>query len=173
MYYETDFPSLNVSRYRKRTYRMLSSHAQNRRMIFLILYLTYICAGIISILPGPTLSLLAANTGVPLEVAGWIFTSSATGFMLGVVIAGIISQRFGPKYVLMSGLAIMSCSGVVTPLTRDFSLLLSAQFVQGIGFGFLDVTVSMIVALTFGNAHTDGHIEKPETRSEEHTSELQ
>ena len=131
---------------------MLSSHAQSHRMIFLILYLAYICTGIISILPGPTLSLLAANTGVPLEVAGWIFTSSATGFMLGVVIAGIISQRFGPKYVLMSGLAIMSCSGVVTPLTRDFSLLLGAQFVQGIGFGFIDVTISMIVALTFGNA---------------------
>ncbi len=131
---------------------MLSSHAQNRRMIFLILYLTYICAGIISILPGPALSLLAANTGIPLEIAGWIFTSSATGLMIGVIVAGIISQRFGPKYVLMSGLAIMSCTGIITPLTRDFSLLLGAQFVQGVGFGFLDVTISMIVALTFGNA---------------------
>ena len=62
---------------------MLSSHVQNRRMIFFILYLTYICAGIISIFPGSTLSLLAANTGVPLEIAGWIFTSSATGSWLG------------------------------------------------------------------------------------------
>ncbi len=131
---------------------MHSDHVHNHRMIFLILYLTYISAGIISILPGPTLPLLASNTRVPLEVAGWIFTSSATGFMAGVLIAGIISQRFGPKYVLMSGLAIMSCTGFVTPMTREFSLLLSAQFMQGIGFGCLDVTVSMIVALTFGKA---------------------
>jgi fucose permease len=131
---------------------MFSGQTQNRRMIFLILYLTYICVGIISILPGPTLPLLASNTGVPIEVAGWIFTTSATGFMVGVLIAGIVSQRFGPKYVLMSGLAIMSCAGIVTPMTREFSLLLGVQFVQGIGFGFLDVTISMIVALTFGEA---------------------
>src|SRR5579859_648564 len=99
---------------------MLSSHAQNRRMIFLILYLTYICAGIISILPGPTLPLLATNTGVPLEIAGWIFTTSATGFMVGVVIAGLVSQRFGPKYVLLSGLVIMAASGIATPLAHAF-----------------------------------------------------
>ncbi len=131
---------------------MFSGQTQNRRMIFLILYITYICVGIIGILPGPTLPLLASNTGVPIEVAGWIFTTSATGFMVGVLIAGIVSQRFGPKYVLMSGVAIMSCTGIVTPMTREFSLLLGAQFVQGIGFGFLDVTISMIVALTFGKA---------------------
>jgi fucose permease len=128
---------------------MLSGHVQNRRMIFAILYLAYICVGIISILPGPTLPLLAANTGVSLAVAGWIFTSSATGFMLGVVIAGIICQKFGPKYVLMSGLAIMACSAIVTPLASQFSLLLGTQFVQGIGFGFLDVTISITVALVF------------------------
>ncbi len=128
---------------------MLSGHVQNRRMIFAILYLSYICVGIIGILPGPTLPLLAANTGVSLAVAGWIFTSSATGFMLGVVIAGVISQKFGPKYVLMSGLAIMACTGVVTPLASQFSLLLGTQFVLGMGFGFLDVAISITVALVF------------------------
>jgi fucose permease len=131
---------------------MHSNRVLNHRLIFVILYLTYICAGIISILPGPTLPLLAANTGVPLEIAGWIFTTSATGFMVGVVIAGLVSQRFGPKYVLMSGLVIMAGSGIATPLAHTFSLLLIAQFIQGIGFGFLDVTISMIVGLVFADA---------------------
>ena len=131
---------------------MHSNRVHNRRLIFIILYLTYICVGIISILPGPTLPLLAANTNVPLEIAGWIFTSSATGFMIGVVIAGIVSQRFGPKYALLSGLAIMATSGLATPMAHAFSLLLIAQFVQGIGFGFLDVTISMIVGLVFADA---------------------
>src|SRR5947209_19020657 len=107
---------------------MQSNRVLNRRLIFTRLYLTYICAGVISILPGPTLPLLAANTGVPLEIAGWIFTTSATGFMVGVVIAGLVSQRFGPKYVLMSGLIIMAGSGIATPLAHAFSLLLIAQF---------------------------------------------
>jgi len=131
---------------------MFSGKTQNHRMIFLILYITYICVGIIGILPGPTLPLLASNTGITIEVAGWIFTTSAIGFMVGVLIAGIASQRFGPKYVMMTGVVIMSCTGIVTALTREFSLLLGAQFMQGVGFGFLDVTISMIVALTFGKA---------------------
>jgi len=36
--------------------------ALNRRLLFYTLYLAYISAGIISILPGPTLSLLAMHS---------------------------------------------------------------------------------------------------------------
>jgi len=118
-------------------------------MIFVILYLTYICAGIIIILPGPTLPLLAAHTGVALDVAGWAFTTSATGFMLGVILAGMINARFGPKVVLMGGLSIMVVSSIVTPLTHSYWLLLVAQFVQGVGLGFLDVSINIAVQLIF------------------------
>jgi fucose permease len=121
----------------------------NPRLIFIILYLTYICASMISILVGPTLPLLAANTGVPLDVAGWAFATSAFGFLSGVILAGIISARFGPKTVLLSGLFIMAISSLVTPLTHSYWLLLLAQFVQGMGFGFLDVSINVTVQLVF------------------------
>src|ERR1700738_1174629 len=101
---------------------MHSRLVQNRRLIFYILYLAYICAGIVSILPGPTLPLLAAHTGVPLDVAGLAFTSSATGFMFGVAIAGIMSARFGPKAALMSGMVIMAISAIATPRANLFSV---------------------------------------------------
>jgi fucose permease len=130
---------------------MRSNLMQNRRLIFYMLYLAYICVGIIGILPGPTLPLLAAHTGVSLDVVGWIFTSSATGFMCGVAFAGIISAKFGPKPVVLSGLAIMAISGLVTARANLFSLLLATQFVQGIGFGFLDVSINMTVTLVFAD----------------------
>ena len=126
-----------------------STSQGKRRLLFYTLFLAYICAGIVSILPGPTLPLLAQHTGVALAVAGWAFTSGATGFMLGVAIAGVMIGRIGPKYVLMSGLAIMACTGIVTPWTHLFLLLLAAQFVAGIGFGFLDVSINIIVTLSF------------------------
>jgi fucose permease len=126
-----------------------STSQSKRRLLFYSLFLAYICAGIVSILPGPTLPILAQHTGVALAVAGWAFTSGATGFMLGVAIAGVMIGRIGPKYVLMSGLAIMACTGIVIPWTHLFLLLLAAQFVAGIGFGFLDVSINIIVTLSF------------------------
>ena len=126
-----------------------STSQGKRRLRFYTLFLAYICAGIVSILPGPTLPILAQHTGVALAVAGWAFTSGATGFMVGVAITGMMIGRMGPKYVLMSGLAIMTCAGIVIPWTHLFLLLLAAQFVAGIGFGFLDVSINIIVTLSF------------------------
>jgi fucose permease len=126
-----------------------STRQSKRRLLFYTLFLAYICTGIVSILPGPTLPILAEHTGVALAVAGWAFTSSATGFMLGVVIAGVMIGRIGPKYVLMSGLVIMASTGIVTPWTHLFLVLLAAQFVSGIGFGFLDVSINITVTLSF------------------------
>jgi fucose permease len=128
---------------------MHSSLRQNRRLLFYTLFLAYICAGIISILPGPTLPLLAMHAGVPLAIAGWAFTSSATGFMLGAFIAGIVGSRSNAKYALMAGLGIMACAGIVTAWTHSFLLLLAAQFLMGLGFGFLDVSINVIVSLSF------------------------
>src|SRR5438132_11073755 len=102
---------------------------QNRRLLFYTIYLAYICVGIIGILPGPTLPILAEHTGVALDVAGWIFTVSAIGFIVGVAVAGLMSQKFGPKYAFISGLVIMASGGIVTSLTHSFWLLLIAQFV--------------------------------------------
>ncbi len=126
-----------------------STSQSKRRLLFYTLFLAYICAGIVSILPGPTLPILAQHTGVALAVAGWAFTSSATGFMLGVAIAGVMIGRIGPKYILMSGLVIMACTSIVTPWTHVFPVVLAAQFVSGIGFGFLDVSINIIVTLSF------------------------
>jgi fucose permease len=126
------------------------STSQNKRhLLFYTLFLAYICAGIVSILPGPTLPILAQHTGVTLAVAGWVFTASATGFMLGVAIAGVMMGRIGPKYVLMSGLVIMACMGLLTARTHVFPVLLAAQFISGTGFGFLDVSINIIVTLSF------------------------
>lgn len=121
----------------------------NRRLLFFTLFLAYISVGIISILPGPTLSLLAGHTGIPLDVAGWLFTASASGFVIGVMIAGLLTAILRPKYLLMIGVSLMAVTAVITPWTHLFPLLLTAQFISGIGFGFVDVSINITVALAF------------------------
>jgi fucose permease len=124
---------------------------QSRRLLFFTLFLAYIGAGVISILPGPTLLILAQHTNVPLDIAGWSFTASSIGFALGVLCAGFFSGKIAPKYLLMAGLAIMATFGTVIPLTHLFPLLIASQFIMGIGFGFIDVSINIIVALSFAD----------------------
>jgi len=121
----------------------------NRRILFYSLFLAYISAGIISVLPGASLLLLAENTHVSLAIAGSSFTLSAFGFIIGVLIAGLFSTRLNSKYILMGGLGLMSLSGVITPVTHSFSVLLIAQLVKGVGFGMIDVSINTIVTLAF------------------------
>ena len=121
----------------------------SRRLLFYTLYLAYIAAGIISILPGPTLSLLAAHTRVSLEQGSWIFTSSASGFAVGALSAGVMGRWVSPKLVLMTGLLLMGGTGLITPFTHSFTLLLVSQFTKGWGFGLIDVSINILSTLAF------------------------
>jgi len=121
----------------------------NRHLLFYTLYLAYIAAGALSILPGPTLPLLAQHTGVSLDKAGWMFTALSAGFAIGVMIAGLFTKRLSPKSILMLGLVLMATNSIITPWTHLFSLLLASQFLMGIGFGFLDVSINILVSLSF------------------------
>lgn len=120
-----------------------------RRLLFYTLFLAYISAGIISVLPGASLLLLAENTHVSLAIAGSSFTLSAFGFIIGVLIAGLFSTKLNSKYILIWGMGLMSLAGVITPVTHSFSVLLIAQLIKGIGFGLIDVSINTIVTLAF------------------------
>src|SRR5256886_5072207 len=121
----------------------------NRHLLFYTLFLAYICAGIISVLPGASLLLLAENTHVSLAIAGSSFTLSALGFIIGVLIAGLFSTKLNSKYILMGGIGLMSLAGAITPVTHSFSVLLITQLIKGVGFGLIDVSINTIVTLAF------------------------
>jgi FHS family glucose/mannose:H+ symporter-like MFS transporter len=121
----------------------------NRRLLFYTLYLAYIGGGIMSILPGPTLSLLANNTHVSTAVAGWIFTAGAGGFALGVLLTGALAGKVRPKTILMAGLSLMAIASMIIPLTSQFPVLLATALCKGIGFGALDVSINILMTLAF------------------------
>jgi len=99
--------------------------------------------------PRIPLPLLAARTGVSLAQGSWIFTGSATGFAAGALLAGVLGRWLSPKTVLMAGLVLMAVTGMVTPLTHSFPILLVSQFTKGLGFGVLDVSINILMTLAF------------------------
>jgi fucose permease len=121
----------------------------NRRLLFYTLYLAYIAGGIMSILPGPTLSLLAHNTHVSTAIAGWIFTAGAGGFALGVLFTGALAGKIHPKTILMAGMSLMAIGAIILPVTSQFPVLLATALCKGIGFGAVDVSINILMTLAF------------------------
>ena len=121
----------------------------NRRLLFYTLYLAYIAGGILSILPGPTLSLLARNTHVSTAIIGWIFTVGGGGFALGVLLTGVLARKIDPRTILMAGLLLMAIGAIIYPVTSQFSVLLICGFCKGVGFGALDVSINILMTLAF------------------------
>src|SRR5690242_11025345 len=106
----------------------------NRRLLFYTLFFAYIAGGILSILPGPTLPLLARNTGVSIATVGWIFTAGAGGFALGVLLTGALAGKIHPKTILMAGILLMAIAAIIYPVTPSFPVLLLTALCKGTGF---------------------------------------
>ena len=125
------------------------SSLPNRRLLLMTLGLTYIAIGMLGALPGASLIRLASNTHVSLEVAGSMFTISAFGSMLGIVLSGFLMRYIQPKYLLMLGLFFLGSGSITIALTSSFPVLLLGQMVIGLGFGFIDLSLNTMATLIF------------------------
>jgi fucose permease len=128
---------------------MRTRASSHRRLILLTLGLAYVALGMLGALPAASLIQLARNTHVSLEVAGFQFTVSSVGGMLGIIGCGILIRAITPKYLLLLGLCLLGSGSLATVLTREFSVLLLGQLAVGVAFGFIDISLNTIATLAF------------------------
>lgn len=64
-----------------------------------------------------------------------IITAYMFGFGLSQLLMGFLSDSYGRRRVLLGGLAVYSVAALLTAAASDFSVLLAARFVQGLGAG--------------------------------------
>jgi fucose permease len=128
---------------------MLERNFSQRQLILITLGLAYIALGMLGALPAVSLILLASNTHVSLGVAGSMFTVSSIGGMLGIILSGFLIRSVKPKYLLMLGLFCLGSGSMTIALTSSFPMLLLGQFVVGLAFGFIDISLNTIATLAF------------------------
>ncbi len=76
--------------------------------------------------------------------AGWAFSASLIGLMLGASGGGAIADRIGRRPVLVFSAIAFGLFSLATPLARGFEPLLAVRFLTGLGLGG---AMPMLIAL--------------------------
>jgi len=76
--------------------------------------------------------------------AGWAFSASLIGLMLGASGGGAIADRIGRRPVLVFSAVAFGLFSLATPLARGFEPLLAVRFLTGLGLGG---AMPMLIAL--------------------------
>ncbi|MFD7011944.1 MFS transporter [Rhodococcus jostii] len=112
-----------------------------------ICFATILADGYDLVLYGATLTKIKATPGweVSNQMAGLIGSLTLFGLMIGFMVAGPLSDRFGRRKVLITGVTWFSLASMVCALSVSPEMLGATRFITGIGLG---AVVPSAVAMT-------------------------
>jgi len=88
----------------------------------------------------------SAEFGLSAAMKGWAASSALIGCMLGAMLAGASSDRYGRKKVLLLSAVLFATSAVWCGLARSVGELALARIVAGIGIGIASMLSPMYIA---------------------------
>ena len=77
---------------------------------------------------------------------GWTASSALVGCMLGAAIAGVLSDRFGRKWVMVLSAFFFFVSAIGCGLSRTVTELIAARILGGMGIGIASMVSPMYIA---------------------------
>jgi MFS family permease len=84
----------------------------------------------------PLLPHYVSDLGLSKAAAGLLTAAYAAGTLLGSFPGGWLAARYGPKRATITGLVLMSVSGLAFGCGKHIAVLDAARFVQGVGGAF-------------------------------------
>ncbi len=144
------FQELAVTIYteEQREYRTMIEHQRqqplyrdpNLQIVFVVTLIAVMGVSSIS----PALPAIQAAFGISKPNVGLLIVVFTLPGVLFTPVLGVLADRIGRKNVLVPSLLLFGIAGSACALVRDFNLLLTLRFVQGIGaaaLGSLNVTI--------------------------------
>lgn len=108
-------------------------------------------------LVSPILSVYAATFSASATMAGMTITLFGIGRLMINLPAGLMSQRFGRRPLLIAGPFILLVGSVIAALANNLEVLVIARFIQGIGSGIY-MTVSSAAIATLASPGERGRL---------------
>lgn len=133
----------------------LSPLWRNSQIAVVVALNTFIMSGVG--LVSPILSVYAATFSASATMTGMIITLFGVGRLMVNLPAGLLSQRFGHRPLLIAGPLILVVGSVIAALADNLDVLLMARFLQGIGSGIY-MTVSSAAIATLAGAGERGRL---------------
>lgn len=107
-----------------------------------------LCVAFESVAVATAMPRAAAELG-GLSIYAWAFTLFVLGMVLSTVVAGRMSDRLGPVRPLALGVALFVVGLLVAGSARSMLVLVLARFVQGMGGGFINLCLMVVVSLVY------------------------
>jgi len=101
-----------------------------------VAFFTMIGVSIVS----PVIPDYALSFGVSYALAGLLVSGFGVARLFLDLPAGILSQRFGPRRFMLLGLGIIASSSMIAGFAPDYSVLLAARVLEGIGSAVFTTT---------------------------------
>jgi len=77
---------------------------------------------------------------------GWFGSSALVGAILGALVAGMLSDRFGRKPVLLAAAIFFFVSALGSTIPPSFMLLIPARLIGGLGIGMASVLAPLYIS---------------------------
>lgn len=116
------------------------------------------CGALGTALVSPILDSLIGPFGASAADIGLLMSAYMAPIIVMVPVAGMLSDRYGRKPVLASGLIVFGLAGLAIAFTTDFRVALALRALQGIGFaGTIPIGIASLGDLYEGEKAATAH----------------
>jgi SP family arabinose:H+ symporter-like MFS transporter len=93
-----------------------------------------------------TFGMVESQFGLSKIEVGWFGSSALTGAIAGALMAGALSDKFGRKPVMKIAALLFFVSALLSAIPPDFTFLISARLIGGLGVGMASVLSPMYIS---------------------------
>lgn len=115
------------------------------------LYVAFIALGVSGTLLGPAFQSLTRKFEIPLETGGIFTALQFGGVFVSNIICGRLLDRINARYLLVIGAALIGGGFLTIGAAESLPVALAGALTIGFGYGALDVTPNMTVAVLFAD----------------------
>lgn len=104
-----------------------------------------------------TIGFVTNQYGLNMVMEGWYVSSALIGTLLGVLFAGVLSDRFGRKEILILSGIFFGSSAIGCMLAGSFTSLVIFRLIGGVGIGIASILSPMYIS-EIAPAHKRGRL---------------